>query len=98
MPLTPQTLQRRYAPVLKGFAELGYRTSLTLAMRLNQIREEPHRVLPLTLVSTDGERTRLEVELAYQGGFVLRATRSLASWELFRLHNLNKILYLRQRD
>ena len=98
MPVYPQTLTSRYASVLHCFAQLGYKTPLTLTMRLQQAYTNPHLLLDMNLVPTTPGQTTLKVQLQFQKCFQVSPSSPLTQDELFRLYSLNDRLKMQTPD
>ena len=98
MPVYPQTLTSRYASVLHCFAQLGYKTPLTLAVRLQQAYANPHLLLDMNLVPVTSGQAPLKVQLQFKEYFLISAISPLTQAELFKLHSLNDMLKMRTPD
>lgn len=97
MPFTPEMLTQKYALILQSFRDLGYRTPLTLALRLEQSRRHPYHPLPLTLTSANSSwAPQITVYLEYREAFVVWSKKESAAPETFKLESLNELLQMRQ--
>lgn len=98
MTVHPQTLTLRYASILHGFTQLGYKTPLALSLRLHQAQANPHHRLDINLVPLVPGQDALSVQLRYTGQFILSVSRPVRSHDLFRLYSLNEMLKMRTQD